>query len=409
MTRRRWLAWALLACTVASMLTAAFMPDEDWPLVAIAALGFVFTLLGSLGTLVVNRRPENTIGWILVALGLFGALGFAATQYANRTIVDLPGSLPGGVIAAWLQSWLWSPLLAAFPLLVTLFPTGRPVSRRWRAVVYAAVALMAIAVVTAAFRPGPFDTFPSVDNPLGIGLFGRAGDLTDVFWFPLVGATFGAAIVSMIVRFRRSRGPERQQLKWFVYAVVTAALLVLTSPLLMLTVPKGEGTFLRFVLAFTPAIIGFLLIPIAIALSILRYRLYDIDRLITRTATYATLSACLVAVYGLVTLSATAVVGRSGETPEYAVAIATLVAAALFRPLRRRVQRVVDRRFNRTRYDAEQTISMFAGRVRRQVDLDALGGELRGVVQATMHPSHVSLWLRPTVTVTERSERRLRA
>jgi hypothetical protein len=300
-----------------------------------------------------------------------------------------PGSLPGGEIAVWSLSWAGPVLSAAPTFLLLLFPDGRLPSRRWRPVAWLAASAMVISIVGLAFRPGRLDEdYPSVANPFGIG----AGDVLDLInsaGSVLATVALLLSLISMIVRFLRSSGEERQQLKWIAYAggVMVAAFLVAE-------VVPGEGLIadLLWVTGFV-ALVG---LPIAAGIAILKYRLYDIDIIINRTLVYGALTAMLAGVYfgGVVSLQ---YVFRAltGQESTLAVVASTLAIAALFQPLRRRIHAFIDRRFYRRKYDAAKTLQAFSAKLRDETDLDALSDELVGVVRETMQPAHVSLWLRP--------------
>jgi hypothetical protein len=391
-SRRPAVAWVLLAITATCLVVSGLLPDEDWPLLPIIVVGSAVVFASLCGALVASRRPENAVGWILLAVALSIASGLASTQWANRALVDHPGSVPGGVIAAWFQSWLWTPLTGLFPMLVLLFPTGRLPSRRWRVALWAVVAATVVPSAIVAFHPGPFATFPKISNPLGVPFVSL--DLFGV----LAGAwviTIPAAIASLFLRFRRARGIERQQIKWFFFAAVAGIALVLSNPVIF-ALAKRDPIFVGVSIGLLFPVIAFALLPGAIALSVLRYRLFEIDRLISRTVSYALITALLAGMFLCLALLPTTVVGRGEEVPQWLVAVATLVVVAAFRPVRRRVQDAVDRRFNRKRYDAAQTIAAFATRLREQTEIDALQVDLRGVVYETMQPMHVSLWLAPS-------------
>jgi hypothetical protein len=269
---------------------------------------------------------------------------------------------------------------AVFVLLPLLFPTGRPLTRRWRGVVWAAGVGVAALFVGTAFAPGALTGFDWVENPLGV-----AGLPAAFAWFGMAvwGAGTIVAIVSVVLRFRRSRGAERQQLKWLTAAV---PLLVVTAALSgLLEGSLGEdATWAIFVG-------GFLAVDLAIALAVMRYRLYDIDVVINRTLVYGALTATLAASYLGGVLLLQAVLSPSSDL---AVAASTLAVAALARPARTRIQEQVDRRFYRRKYDVRNTLEAFAARLRDEVDLDTLNAELTTVVAGTMQPAHVSLWLR---------------
>jgi hypothetical protein len=275
--------------------------------------------------------------------------------------------------------------------LLLLFPTGRPPSRRWWLFVWVVVAGVVLFSVGAGLAPNRYEEFPGVENPFGV-----AGLATVLGWIDGVGgvlfvAGFLGALASLVVRFARARGLERQQLKWFVYAAgLGVAVLVLPTPI---------PDFLEWTLA--P--VG---LSVAAAVAVLRYRLYDIDRLINRTLVYGLLTAVLGLCYVAGSLVFLLAVGAGRGPPSWLVAAATLAAAAVFRPARRRIQAAVDRRFNRRRYNAAKTIEAFNARLRDEVDLDTLSAELVAVVDQTMQPTRISYWLRPSPPSSSRTARR---
>jgi hypothetical protein len=354
------------------------------------ALLLAFTAFMIVGAVIVAHRPGNAVGWIFSAIGLLSATGTLALDYAEYAYVTLPGSLPGAVLAAWFQ-WWWLPIFALiFVFTLLLFPTGRLLSARWRPVaVLAAVATAAVAMLGAL---QPTLTLQNEDytvrNPIGLNGIpdpeegGLGAVLVGLLAFCAV-----AAVASVVLRFRRSRGVERQQLKWFTYAAALAILCQLVTQELL---PSGAVSDVLFGLTIA-------FIPIAAGIAILRHRLYDIDRLINRTLVYGALTALLGAVYaGAVLVLGQLFGGVGADPPSWAVAGATLAVAALFQPARRRIQAVVDRRFNRRKYDAAKTIEAFSARLRDEVDLDTLSTELLAVVDQTMQPTTASLWLRPS-------------
>jgi hypothetical protein len=352
------------------------------------ALYLAFTAFMVVGAVIVAHRPGNAIGWIFSAIGLLAATGTLGMEYAAYAYVTRPGSLPAAIWPAWYQQQWWIPMLAlVFVATPMLFPTGRLPSTRWRPVAAVAAVAAAALELLAALQPTIQlqDEDYRVDNPFGLA------------WIPdpetsavggalagLLTACIVAAIISLMVRFRRSRGVERQQLKWFTYA----------GALLLLTIPVG---------AYLPAAIGdavfgllIAFVPIAAGIAVLRYRLYDIDRLINRTLVYGLLTALLGSVYAATVLVLGQMFGGvTTNPPNWAVAGATLAVAALFQPARRRIQQAVDRRFNRRRYSAAKTIEAYSARLREEVDLDTLSAELLAVADQTMQPTAVSLWLRP--------------
>jgi hypothetical protein len=342
------------------------------------------------GAVIVAYRPHNLVGWVFSAIGLLSSAGVLAMEYAEYALVTRPGSLPGANLAVWWQ-WWWLPVLGlilVFTLL--LFPTGRLPSARWRPVaVLGAVGVVAVAVLSALQPTLRLQNENyTVDNPLGVaGVPDPEDGLLGAVLLAVLLVCMAAAAASVVLRFRRSRGVERQQLKWFTFA---AALLAASQLLTTFLLPDGELNDVLFGLAVA-------LVPIAAGIAILRYRLYDIDRLINRTLVYGALSAVLGAVYAGVVLVGGQLSGEmGGELSSWAVAGATLAVAALFQPARRRIQAMVDRRFNRRRYDAAQTVAVFSARLRDQIDLDTVTAELLAGVDQTVEPTTMSLWLRPS-------------
>jgi hypothetical protein len=299
-----------------------------------------------------------------------------------------PESLPVPEGLAWLSEWVWIPGLALGAIfLPLLFPDGRPVTRRWRFVVWFAAAAMVLSLLGEALRPdrltGGFANPVGVDAP---GLLSAARVAGTV----LLLVSVAAALLSLAVRFRRARGVERQQLKWFVYAV---APLAPAFALLGLDF-AGVGTNLGNIGWGAALVTLLVIVPVGTAIAILRYRLYDIDLIIRRTLVYGVLSGLLAGGYFGIVLALQQVFSGFAGGSDLAIAVSTLAVAALFRPVRSRIQALVDRRFYRAKYDAQRTLEAFSARLRDEIDLEALTGELRAVVQETIQPAHVSLWLR---------------
>jgi hypothetical protein len=368
-----------------------------------------FTLVGAL---VASRRPTNPIGWISLAAGLALALFNAAGEYAIYALLSQPASLPGAQVAAWLREWIWVPFVGLVgTYLVLLFPDGRLPSSRWRVVAGLAVVALVFSSLSKALLPGRLEETPGVGvaNPFGIEAAREVLELLGTIGFFLLPLCIVASAVSMIIRLRRSRGIERHQLKWFVSA---AALLAVTFaatavPWFVVGVLSGQSApFLSgqrtpsLALKVTQDItsLTFAGLPLAAGIAILRYRLYDIDLLINRTLVYGSLTVALALMYFGGVAAAEAifrVLTRQEQQPQLAVVISTLVIAALFNPLRRRIQSFIDRRFYRRKYDAAKTLEAFSAKLRDETDLDALSDDLVGIVRETMQPAHVSLWLHP--------------
>jgi hypothetical protein len=369
--RRPGLAWALLGLTVvllASSLVIAFTGGEAWnQKFATSPVMIAFALVGAL----VAARTGNRLGWLFLAAGTAGAVSLVLEAYAARAAT---ARLPGAAWAGWTFTVVLGMVSTLFFLVPLLFPDGRPPSRRWWPVAWVAIIDGLVQMVTVAVSNANFtNNFPKLRDPVtAVAPLGTA--YSQALAVGLLVLLAGGA--SMIVRFRRSGQEERLQLKWFMYASAIAAVVIFVASEL------SNNPLLEWEIVFP-------LIPAAVGVAILKYRLYDIDRLISRTLAYAIVTGLLVGAYAGLVLLATRVL--SVHTP-VAVAAATLAAAALFNPLRRRVQRVVDRRFNRVRYDADQTVAAFAARLRGAVDLDAVRSDLLAVVSGVVEPAHISVW-----------------
>jgi hypothetical protein len=333
----------------------------------------------TVGALLAGRRPAHPVGWLLLALGLSVVAAAVATGYANHGGLARPGALPGVGFAALyhgLAVLVWAACLG-FVLLLT--PTGSLPSPRWRWWARLAAAAPAVGAVSTAMLP--FEPpYRSVANPLAVpALAGPLRAVNDVAWL-LTAITIPVAAASLVVRFRRARGVERQQLRWLALAAATVLALLAAAP-------TGNELLLGWLSAVCVA-----LLPLATGAAILRYRLYDLDRIISRTLAYGLLTILLGLGYAAVVLGLGQLLPNDDSL---VVAAATLAVAALFQPARRRVQQAVDRRFNRRRYDAAQTIAAFSARLRQQIDLDTLQAELLAVVDQTVQPTRASLWLAP--------------
>ena len=376
-------AFALL-CTAAGLWILAIsfglaVPDS-WGFRGFPAIfGVTFTWVGAA---LAWRRPKNAIGWLLLSVGVVAATQVLLTEYSIYGIVGRPSPITGAVFAGWLVSWIWVievTFVAVFLLL--LFPDGHFLSPRWRGVAWLGGASAAVAAFGLAFNAGPLNNAPYARNPYA--LFGDA-DLS-VFLSAMAGlgaAGVGAA-TSLFVRYRRSRGAERQQLKWLAVEAIVLSVAVIVGSFAQNN--KWASVFLISAIALAPLMIG---------IAVLRYRLYDIDVFINRALVYGATTAAIGAAFfaGIVVLQAVLRPVTGGS--ELAVAASTLLCFALFQPIRRRVQSAVDRRFYRSRYDATRTLDLFASRLASEVDLDAVGAELAAAVAKTVRPTHVSLWLR---------------
>jgi hypothetical protein len=386
----RWLPWSLIALTMAAAVPAfvlLYVTDGTAGLLEQVVYGIIFVGYGLIGAVIATRRPENAIGWVLLGVSVLTGLGFFGEQYGRHGLVSAPGSLPAAELVGWLGIWLWFPGIGLLLFGLLLFPTGSVPSPRWRPVAW----LTGIAVVTTsgvfAFAPSsPEDAIP---NPFAVMPAGSVEVLEAVFGIALLVAGL-LCLGAPILRFRRSTGVERQQLKWFLYGGALLVVAFLLEPL------AAAFPLLRPVagVAFPVALAA---MPVAIALAILRYGLYEIDRIISRTIGYVLVTATLLVVYAVGVLVLTQLTLPLTGDETVAVAGSTLAVVALFRPARRRIQSAVDRRFYRSRYDAQHTLESFIGRVRGEVDVEQLCAELKGAAQSSLSPAAVSIWLRRQV------------
>jgi hypothetical protein len=390
------LAWSLcalcVALAVANLILALlnehtlgeiFSSEEGIVIFAIWTVSF-----SVVGALIASQRPENPIGWIFLADGFCYGLLSAGDQYAVYALLTNPGALPLGAEASWLGQWIWAPGLGlSLVFLPLLFPEGHPPSHRWRPVGWLGGLFIGLTVVSSMILLWP-ERGPALvtgdESPSYVVLV-----LINFIALPMLFVAGLGAVISLVVRFSRARGVERQQIKWFASATALTLVWILLF---------GQASLrgLPGIIVDLSALLVIPSIPVATGIAILRYRLYDIDLIINRTLVYGSLTVTLVALYvGGIVLLQRVFVFLTGQQSTLAVVASTLLIAALFTPMRRRIQGFIDRRFYRRKYDARKTLEAFSTKLRDETDLDALSDDLVGVVRETMQPSHVSLWLRP--------------
>jgi hypothetical protein len=409
-----WLAWSMcalsLALTAVSLLLLALIvsyPDayifDHWFDSTLAAISF-----SPVGAVIASRSlPSNLVGWLFCATGLVFAVVHFASEYAIYALLAAPGSLPAGEPAAWISSWLWVVQLGLVAFLFLLFPTGGLPGSRWRWFARLTVLSVLVGAVMLAFSPGPIIVIGSIQNPLGVeglpNVYGGFFRLVEL----VMNALMLVALISLFIRLRRARQVERQQIKWFVYATA----LTLSGAILTYPVSDAIGSVWLKWIAFVPLIVGVLAIPIAMGIAILRYRLYEIDLIINRTLVYGLLTAALAIFYfGSVTALQSLFSLLTGQGNTLAIVVSTLAIAALFNPLRRRFQGFIDHRFYRRKYDARTTLEAFGSKLRDETDLEKLCEDLGEVVDETMQPSHISLWLRfPASPISSESSSEVRS
>jgi hypothetical protein len=414
-----WLSWSLAAFSlvlfaaswVFYILTRAVEPPTTWGTGGDSAvLVFLapFLPFPLVGALIASRHPRNPVGWICLSAGLFWMLSAVTGAYAVYGLLARPDSVPFPAAIGSLTEWVWVPslgLLGTFLLL--LFPDGRLPSRRWRPLAFFSGAVIVVASAGTAVRPGELADLGGVRNPFGLEEYPWVADaLSSVEWLlPL--CILGSA-ASLFMRYRRSGREERQQIKWIAFAAALVALGFLTLLVTeVLFAPGGTGpTRPLWGKLFEDAVtLSYAGIPVAMGFAILRYRLYDIDIVINRTLVYGSLTTMLVTLYfGSVVFLQYASRILTGGDSQLAVVASTLVIAALFNPLRRRIQNLIDRRFYRNKYDAVRTLEAFSAKVREETDLGALSEDLMAVARETMQPAYVSLWLRPPTEVARNGE-----
>ncbi len=376
------------ACTIGGLILLALtwsaaVPDQ-WGFRGFTVL-FALTD-GGIGALLAFRRPQNRLGWVLLAAGVLGGIQLFAEEYAIYGVIGRTAPLPGAIAAGWIESWIWLlgvTFIVIYSLL--LFPNGSLVSPRWRVVGWLAAVNAVMGVSGLAFAAGPLNNAPFFDNPFPLlGEFGNSLFSASYYGLVLLAA---ASAGSLIIRYRRAAGVERQQLKWLALEAVLIGIAVFITALAQAFAPDFKPAQVLFIAVLS-------LMPVAIGLAVLRYRLYDIDVLINRALVYGATSAAIgVAFFGGIVVLQAALRPLTGGS-EIAVAGSTLFCFALFQPIRRRTQATVDRRFYRARYDAGRILDVFTARLSGEVDLDAVGADLADAVSATVRPAHVSLWLR---------------
>jgi hypothetical protein len=388
----KWLSGIGLGLIVTMIVVSALLGEDD--VVAGLIFGVWLAALGTVGALVAARRPQNPIGWLILSSATLISLFFFGDAYASYSLELGHGPLPLDRFMAWLTLWVTVPGFGAFIFVFLLFPDGRVLSPRWRWLVWLGIAGLSVVVLGLAIRPGPIDSVPNIDNPLGIEeAAGLARFLTEGPGGLLDGGVVLAAVLSLILRIRRSRGTQRQQMRWFVFSVVMFVVVFGAAQILWAIVEEPESGGPANTFGFLAIMLSLIFIPVSMGIGILRYRLYDIDVIVNKTLVYGGLTAILALAYvGIVVALQNVIPGA--DDSDLTIAGSTLAVAALFRPLRRRVQGFIDRRFYRHKYDTQRTLESFSSRLREDVDLDHLSRDLLGVVRDTMQPAHASLWLK---------------
>ncbi len=406
-----WLAWSLAALSMVMFLASvaffvlARAGQAEAPSSLVTSRSIIdllvsvpFLAFPVVGALIASRRPHNPIGWICLAVGFLWMLLGLFDFYSVYGLAK-PGSVPFPVVIYALVEWLWLPTVGLLAIyLVLLFPDRRLPSRRWRPLAWLSGAVIVLLGVDSVLAPGPLTDLEGVRNPLGLEGAPWLVDAEIVLLLLFVACILASA-VSLILRYRHSGGEVRQQIKWIALAGLFVGLLLSTvlGLIIVSEVMRGSGgpTPLWLQGLLFVILLSFAGVPVAIGVAVLKYRLYDIDVIINRALVYGSLTAALVLVYVASVASLQAALrALTGQESTLAIVASTLAIAALFSPLRRRVQSFVDRRFYRRKYDAVKTLAAFNARLRDETELETLSGEVVGVVKETMQPAHVGLWLR---------------
>ena len=400
-SRLPWAVFGLVTilyvvAAVFSLLTEGLGPDD--------LVGLTFFAFPLVGAPIAARQSRNAVGWVLLGIGLSWGLYEALTGYATyslRFAQDV--GLPGGDVALALVSFLWIPAVGLMgTLLILLFPNGRPPSRKWRPVAWTSAIAIVLASLGTLLNPGHFtnEGFPGVQNPFGVASLNSVTSAVMGVGLFLLLLSIAMSVAGLIVRYRRSHGQERLQMKWLAAAGATVGisyLWAMSSSIVYLWLTGQDAsapTPLWVDVGFQFAIGSFALIPLAVGVAVLRYRLYEIDRLVNRALVYGTLTAFLTAAYLIAVTALQALLNPLADHSNLAVAASTLAVAGLFLPLRVRVQRFIDRRFYRRKYDAAQTVDTFSARLRDAIELDVLRADFVRTVEEVMKPSHVSVWFK---------------
>jgi hypothetical protein len=393
-----WLAWSLAGLSVAMFLASVVLyvlanSSQEATSTSGALSDLLiyvpFLAFPIVGALIASRHPKNPVGWICLAVGLFWMLIAVGEQYEAEGTVTIDA----------LTQAIWVPPIGLLGIyLILLFPDGKLPSRRWRPLAWLSGVVMVLASLGITFAPGPLEGHPGVRNPLGLEVapWVATAGIVILLLLPLC---MLASALSLVLRYRQSRGQEREQIKWIAFAASVVGLLYLIAMVGSFFVPVAwgaAGTPLWLGLLQQAALVSFTAVPIAVGFAVLKYRLYEIDLLINRTLVYSALTATLVGVYvGSIVVLQGLLRALTGQESQLAIVASTLAVAALFNPLRRRIQGFIDRRFYRSKYDARKTLETFSAKLREETDLEALSNDLTSVVHETMQPAHISLWLRP--------------
>ncbi|HEX6150591.1 hypothetical protein [Nocardioides sp.] len=390
--------WFFALAIVVRGVLIVLDPPPFTPSAMAEGAGFTLVLIAFplTGALILRRQPRNIVGWLLAAIGVIWGIAVGGDAYAHYGLVLAPGTLPLAEVGAAVAGGIWAPALGLMgTFLVLLFPDGRLPSRRWRPLAWMSGTVIVVLTAAIYLSTGEIEAGPGagLDNPLAVAPLATAIDRAFDVLIPLFALCIAGCAAGLVVRFRRSHGTERLQLKWLATAAALVGIAFVAGIFSPLTMPDDQPQPMWLNALDQLSFFLFALIPVAIGVAVLRHRLYDIDLVINRALVYGALTACLGAAYLISVLVLRLALDPLTGSSDVAVAASTLGVAALFRPLRTRIQSSVDRRFYRSKYDAAQALDAFTGRLRDEVDVDAVGADLLAAVHETVQPRDVSLWL----------------
>lgn len=398
-----WIGWLILSLSVGAVCVALALFEQSEGLggAGVSAVLMVsFLAFPTVGALVVSQRPTNLVGWLLCLAGLGTGITSFSAAYVQLALQHHADAQPMTAIIDLIGTLIWPINLATGILLLYVFPDGRALSVRWRVVVWALLLALAAMTLAQVVSPGPIETDGRVPNPLGVPALAGASTVIVNVAHQAMPVFVLLAIISLVTRYRRSAPGERQRIKWFVFGAALMIIFVGGGIGLASLISSDPNNLVALAVSSVTFALGILALPVGVGVGVMRYRLYDIDIIINRTLVYGSLTAVLAALYFGLVIGAQVltriITGQQTQSP-LVIVLSTLVIAGLFQPLRVRLQRTIDHRFYRSRYDAARTIAAFSVTLRQEVELARLREHLLGVVEETMRPTHTFLWLsKPT-------------
>ena len=393
------LGWGILAiCVINVFVASSLFGESGVPLASTLTLLLAFLAFPLVGAFIVSQRPTNTVGWLLLAVGVGTAItSFSAAYVQHALLINADSQLATRYIDL-AGDLMWPINIFLGIMLLFLFPDGRALSPRWRLATWAFFLDLALMTLAQAVTPGPLEANNQVGNPLGVAGAKSVSTLVINYGQALLFLFLPLAILSLVLRYRRASDAGRQQIKWFVFGSTIMGIVAVGGGLAASFISSDPNDPLASGVGNATFALGILALPIGVGVGALRYRLYDIDVIINRTLVYGLLTAILGALYVSLVIGLGDLLRFFSERASqnsFVIVLSTLAIAALFQPLRRRLQSTIDQRFYRRKYDAARTLQAFGASLRQEVEMDELSARLLDVVEETMQPARVSLWLRP--------------